>query len=369
MERRKEELALSTDEYDKINDNESGIHIEREQNKRKMKLLIVCLCAFPLVQGGYKLSLSGKLGRGASHSGNKQGQSEAIDRPGCQGATRKYAPVDINGLKKCQFYECDGVEYLMRVCPDGMGVTQSFGSKITSGQYPCVASNPKCKRSLLEKGIGDIEINVCGVDLAFVIDVSCSLAKENKEKVKDFVLAITRRLPVRPAFTQIAGVSYAKTVYPLLHFNSATKQKDVMNLLRQNLRTEDLAAKDCGTATYLALQAAREELFNKANGDRPERKNVVILMTDGRSYPAEDAPKAIAAAKALKDDGAIINVVTLPNLSESTGTPEEVAEKKKLAEMEFSAFPSSPKNRWDLKSFEDLDTIVNELTSMSCYKM
>ena len=45
------------------------------------------------------------------------------------------------------------------------------------------------------------------------------------------------------------------------------------------------------TRTDLALSKANDELFTKAGGDRPDKPNIMIVLTDGKPHPKRVADK------------------------------------------------------------------------------
>ena len=60
------------------------------------------------------------------------------------------------------------------------------------------------------------------------------------------------------------------------------------------------------TNTPDALAKARKECFIQASGDRPDVKNIAIVITDGVPYPANRRQPAIDEAKRLRDLGTSI---------------------------------------------------------------
>ena len=66
-------------------------------------------------------------------------------------------------------------------------------------------------------------------------------------------------------------------------------------------------ASDLGTRTDLALQMARDKLFTKAGGDRPNIPNVMLVLTDGKPF---GLPKDLNFAEFAKNISSDFQVST-----------------------------------------------------------
>ena len=62
------------------------------------------------------------------------------------------------------------------------------------------------------------------------------------------------------------------------------------------------------TRTDLALKMADDELFTKAGGDRPDKPNVMIVLTDGKpTHPKKGFDFKASAKEISKDFNASVN--------------------------------------------------------------
>ena len=66
-----------------------------------------------------------------------------------------------------------------------------------------------------------------------------------------------------------------------MEFNFARAEFHDREALLKRIADEPLKL-EYQTRTDLALQMARDELFSKAGGDRPDKPNVMIVLTDGK---------------------------------------------------------------------------------------
>ena len=67
----------------------------------------------------------------------------------------------------------------------------------------------------------------------------------------------------------------------IMEFNFARAEFHDREALLKRIADEPLKL-EYETRTDLALQMARDELFSKAGGDRPDKPNVMIVLTDGK---------------------------------------------------------------------------------------
>ena len=70
-----------------------------------------------------------------------------------------------------------------------------------------------------------------------------------------------------------------------VEFNFADTKYYKVNHLQNAIRKfHHLAG---GTRTDLGIERANTDLFSKKGGDRPDKRNVLIVITDGRTNPTE----------------------------------------------------------------------------------
>ena len=134
-------------------------------------------------------------------------------------------------------------------------------------------------------------------DICLIIDSSGSITEhsdDNWRLMREFLSSLVDYFTVGHDQTRFGAVVFsdaAKLEFALNRYNDAESVKRALMSLK-HLRQE--------TNTPDAIQVAREQCFNVANGDRPEIQNVAIIVTDGVPHPANRRNPAIAQAHVLR---------------------------------------------------------------------
>ncbi|XP_035827165.1 collagen alpha-6(VI) chain [Aplysia californica] len=139
------------------------------------------------------------------------------------------------------------------------------------------------------------------VDLAFLLDSSRSLTKEDYNDQIDFVMNMTHEFMVSPTQTRVSVVQYAHRSYRQFCFNQHMTNDAVI---------EGIAARERrlrgSTKTYLALKYLRNRIFTPVCGSREGSSKIAILVTDGK---ANNPERALLEAEELKSTG--VQLVTI----------------------------------------------------------
>ncbi|CAH1791587.1 unnamed protein product [Owenia fusiformis] len=290
----------------------------------------------------------GKVGFKKIHQ-NDQGRADQGAGSECSVYKNKYKLMEDKN--PCFFRECKGSKFSDPIrCRDGLGVPDEVLNEVFPPKYPCTKPMKECKATLSDKGVTNVNVDVCGIDLIWVVDISCSISNADKLKVKNFILAATKQLPVRPPFTQVGALAFSEKAYHILYMNSYNNKNKVLKALSIMPLTPD----KCATATYEALYETRVTYLSKSRGNRPDKPDIVVVLTDGKTHPPEKAPETILRAKELKATGAQVFVLSLPNIKTLPGTDE------------WRAIASSEKNIYTLDSFDALKGMIKEITRKAC---
>ncbi|CAH1792229.1 unnamed protein product [Owenia fusiformis] len=270
----------------------------------------------------------------------------------------------------CNYYECTSAKKFERKsCPDGKGVSDFFKLKYKmygKGQAypPCTRDVPACERSLADKGITDIRIPICGLDFVFAIDISCSINPQDKEKIRKFLMSVIRRIPVRPPFSQVGIVLFSKSVYDIAQLNSYIRRGQLLNVVKDM----NMKPKECGTSTWLALQYAREVSFNPQNGARKDKKKVLIVVTDGMTYPVEKKGETLEMAKANIRANITSYVVACPNMNAGGLIGHDEWNAIATGNIDDEEGVIDP-NVYALDTFDQLRSIINKIVNKACLTM
>ncbi|CAH3020804.1 unnamed protein product, partial [Porites evermanni] len=119
-----------------------------------------------------------------------------------------------------------------------------------------------------------------GLDVAFLVDRTRSLGRENYQRLKGFLIQIIDAINIGPNATHVGIILFSKYSKVLNTFSDSRyyKKSEVHYLI------EDLSDKLKGrTFIDRALKAANNTLFTKEGGDRPKFPNALVLFTDGKT--------------------------------------------------------------------------------------
>uniref|UniRef100_A0A8C9NCZ1 Vitrin n=1 Tax=Serinus canaria TaxID=9135 RepID=A0A8C9NCZ1_SERCA len=122
-------------------------------------------------------------------------------------------------------------------------------------------------------------------DIGFVIDGSSSVGTGNFRTVLQFVANISKEFEISDTDTRIGAVQYTYEQRLEFSFDKYSTKQDVLNAIKR------ISYWSGGTSTGAAISYASEQLFSKS---KPNKRKIMILITDGRSYDDVSVP-AMAA--------------------------------------------------------------------------
>ena len=113
------------------------------------------------------------------------------------------------------------------------------------------------------------------------MDKSQSIIKKELEKVITFLKDLVNKFKPAPDEDHFGLITFEGKTATLV-FDFAASEFYNNNTLSDKInKIPTKQASDWGTRTDLALQMARDQLFTKTGGDRPDRPNVMLVLTDG----------------------------------------------------------------------------------------
>ncbi|XP_067662240.1 uncharacterized protein [Haliotis asinina] len=118
------------------------------------------------------------------------------------------------------------------------------------------------------------------LDIAFIVDTSSSLSKDDFTRVKDFLKDIVNGLNIGPNTAHVAVITYASTVNVQFRLNRYFSSNEVYTAI------DNLVYTGGATNTAGALNAAVTDVFANSVGARDNAVKVAILITDGKSDDA-----------------------------------------------------------------------------------
>uniref|UniRef100_A0A3B4DFZ4 Vitrin n=1 Tax=Pygocentrus nattereri TaxID=42514 RepID=A0A3B4DFZ4_PYGNA len=118
-------------------------------------------------------------------------------------------------------------------------------------------------------------------DIAFVIDGSSSVGTGNFRTVLQFVANVTREFEISDTDTRVGAVQYTYEQRLEFAFGQHNTKADLLNAIKR------INYWSGGTSTGAAITYAAEQLFSKS---KPNKRKIMIVITDGRSYDDVRAP-------------------------------------------------------------------------------
>ncbi|XP_038593518.1 vitrin isoform X6 [Micropterus salmoides] len=118
-------------------------------------------------------------------------------------------------------------------------------------------------------------------DIAFVIDGSSSVGTGNFRTVLQFVANITREFEISDTDTRVGAVQYTYEQRLEFAFGQYNNKAELLNAIKR------INYWSGGTSTGAAITYAAEQLFSKS---KPNKRKIMIVITDGRSYDDVRAP-------------------------------------------------------------------------------
>lgn len=127
-------------------------------------------------------------------------------------------------------------------------------------------------------------------DIGFVIDGSSSMGTSNFRTVLQFVANLSKEFEISDTDTRVGAVQYTYEQRLEFGFDKYNSKADILSAIRR------VGYWSGGTSTGAAIQYALEQLFKKS---KPNKRKVMIIITDGRSYDDVRIPAMAAYQKGV----------------------------------------------------------------------
>ena len=127
-----------------------------------------------------------------------------------------------------------------------------------------------------------------GLDIAILLDKSGSIGKKSFRSALDFLKKLVEKFHPSTDGDHFGLITFQTSVRTVFKFADSRYQSK--HALKHKI-DQQMGPTSGYTRTDLALETARDELFTVAGGDRPDKANVVLVLTDGR--PKSGDPETI----------------------------------------------------------------------------
>ena len=135
--------------------------------------------------------------------------------------------------------------------------------------------------------------------MGIVLDKSKSVKNPNLVKVIEFLGKLIAKFHPAPDGDHFGFITFHNKANMVFNFaNSQYHDKDALlaKIANESIKLE------IKTRTDLALIMARDELFSQVGGDRPDKPNVMIVLTDGKPTMPKDQGNFKTFAEGIAKD-------------------------------------------------------------------
>ncbi|KAK3083543.1 hypothetical protein FSP39_025167 [Pinctada imbricata] len=213
-----------------------------------------------------------------------------------------------------------------------------------------IASDPPEKNAFFVNDFDELEgldETACGlakVDLVIILDSSTSVGQDNFNKMLEFCKEFLANSDIDSGSVRVGILSYSTAVHIHFYLDSFSNTNDMFNAI------DTIPWNYGSTNTADGLKTMRNQLFTSSRGDRPDVKNVAIIITDGVSNI--NARDTIPQAEAARNDGIHVYAIGI-GLSDRT-------------ELDAIASVPASENSFAVQSFDELKGLDKKIFQSIC---
>ena len=129
------------------------------------------------------------------------------------------------------------------------------------------------------------------MDVGIIMDRSGSVGSANFLKSKSFVRTLVHRFQISSHGTRVGIIAYQSNSHLAVKFGDVNSQTpSAMTAIINRI-----GYTGGGTRTDIALEMANSGLFSSAGGDRGDKSNVLVVLTDGKTNHGSKAYSTVLA--------------------------------------------------------------------------
>ncbi|XP_076089636.1 matrilin-1-like, partial [Mytilus galloprovincialis] len=218
------------------------------------------------------------------------------------------------------------------------------------------SKNPGTIPIPIKKFLTTGEFGLAKVDLVIILDSSTSVREENYDKMKHFTKDLLVNSDIDGGNVRVGAASFSMRGFINFQLKDYRTKNDVFNAI------DKIQYIVGSTNTADAIRLMRVDMFTADNGDRPDVKNIAIIITDGVSNV--NAETTILEAEKARDVGIHIYAIGigLSNLTELHGIASVPAKDNSLDVQSFDEL-KGPMKILPSKSSAQLSTTISYLES------
>ena len=127
-----------------------------------------------------------------------------------------------------------------------------------------------------------VVVDCDSLDVVFTMDESGSVGKDNYEEIKSFLSHFVTNLDIDSGSARVGVVTYSAKVNEVIYLNSHSTVASLQAAI------SSLSYTGGGTKTGEVLEYVRKKILRESRGDRIDVPNVIVILTDGKSYKASN---------------------------------------------------------------------------------
>ncbi|KAL3863774.1 hypothetical protein ACJMK2_005509 [Sinanodonta woodiana] len=192
-----------------------------------------------------------------------------------------------------------------------------------------------------------LECEEAKVDLVIILDASSSVTQNNFDKMKVFAEQIADYSNISSGAVRLGVLTYSTNVKDIFYLKTYSNKGDIIQAIRNIEYTKG------NTNTAGAIKRATDTFFLKGNGDRDDVRNVLVILTDGKSNINEE------------------NTIKEANNARASGIHIFAVGIKDADEEELNGIADKPaiQNRFFVDEFDKLAEILDKLFIRICRDM
>ncbi|CAG2245588.1 unnamed protein product [Mytilus edulis] len=229
-------------------------------------------------------------------------------------------------------------------------------SKLNVGQGGMITINDSTIPMPIKKFLTTGEFGLAKVDLVIILDSSTSVREENYDKKKHFTKDLLVNSDIDGGNVRVGATSFSMRGFINFQLKDYKTKNDAFNAI------DKIQYIVGSTNTADAIRLMRVDMLTADNGDRPDVKNIAIIITDGVSNV--NAETTIPEAEKARDVGIHIYAIGigLSNLTELHGIASVPAKDNSLDVQSFDEL-KGPMKILPSKSSAQLSTTTSFLES------
>jgi len=181
-------------------------------------------------------------------------------------------------------------------------------------------------------------------DIVFSVDSSGSIGGQNFEKIKNFVRDLCGSLTIGQDNTRVGMQTFSDGTYEQFNLNTHNSKALVVEAI------SNVQYRDGKTMTADAIRNLYQNMFTSGRGDRSDKPNIAVVITDGASSNKDDTIKQVQEAKSRGIHFIVVSIGSWIDIEELQG---------------MASYPHE-NNLMQVDNVDSLTSILSNMQSFIC---